>query len=224
MQSLSDVLATDVPAISLPGFVLNLALAAALAALVGATYVRFGRSLSNRSSLARHFVTVGMTTMIIITIVKSSLALSLGLVGALSIVRFRTAIKEPEELAYLFLTIAIGLGFGADQRLITIVGVAGVLAVIAAFRGTANAPDPRSLHLTVSQATGERPSLERITELVREHSRGLNLMRFDDGPDALEVAYLVRFADHRELAAADAALRAESPGLTVSFVDTDGIR
>ena len=55
-----------------------------------------------------------MTTMLIITVVKSSLALSLGLVGALSIVRFRAAIKEPEELAYLFLTIAIGLALGRE--------------------------------------------------------------------------------------------------------------
>ena len=56
---------------------------------------------------------ITMTTMLIISIVKSSLALSLGLVGALSVIRFRAAIKEPEELTYLFLTIAIGLGFGA---------------------------------------------------------------------------------------------------------------
>ena len=50
-----------------------------------------------------------MTTMLIISIVKSSLALSLGLVGALSIIRFRAAIKEPEELAYLFLAIGISI-------------------------------------------------------------------------------------------------------------------
>ena len=56
-----------------------------------------------------------MIVFFVILIVKSSLALSLGLVGALSIVRFRTPIKEPEELIYLFLAIAIGLGFGAGQ-------------------------------------------------------------------------------------------------------------
>ena len=50
--------------------------------------------------ISQKFFVLSLTTMIIITIVKSSLALSLGLVGALSIVRFRTAIKEPEELAY----------------------------------------------------------------------------------------------------------------------------
>ena len=63
-------------------------------------------------------------------IVKNSLALSLGLVGALSIVRFRAAIKEPEELVYLFLIIATGLGCGAGQLKITIVGIIFALLII----------------------------------------------------------------------------------------------
>tara|TARA_B100000989_G_C19426080_1_gene420817 strand:- start:18 stop:509 length:492 start_codon:yes stop_codon:yes gene_type:complete len=63
-------------------------------------------------------------------IVKNSLALSLGLVGALSIVRFRAAIKEPEELVYLFLIITSGLGCGSGQLKITIVGVIFSLIII----------------------------------------------------------------------------------------------
>ena len=71
-----------------------------------------------------------MTITLIISIVKSSLSLSLGLVGALSIVRYRAAIKEPEELAYLFITIAIGLGLGANQQLPTIVAFAIIVTTI----------------------------------------------------------------------------------------------
>ena len=67
---------------------------------------------------SKNFVVLGVATCIVIMIVKSSLALSLGLVGALSIVRFRAAIKEPEELVYLFLIIAVGLGTGANQLVI----------------------------------------------------------------------------------------------------------
>ena len=103
-------------------FVVNMVLAAILAWVLGYVYTRYGTSLSNRRRLARNFVMLAMTTMLIITIVKASLALSLGLVGALSIVRFRSAIKEPEELMYLFLCIAIGLGMGADQRTVTLLG------------------------------------------------------------------------------------------------------
>ncbi|MDB0022926.1 DUF4956 domain-containing protein [Flavobacteriaceae bacterium] len=78
-------------------------------------YVRYGRSMNNREYFGNIFILLGVTTCSVIIIVKSSLALSLGLVGALSIVRFRAAIKEPEELVFLFLVIAFGLSFGANQ-------------------------------------------------------------------------------------------------------------
>ena len=78
-------------------------------------YINFGRSLNNRQVFANNFILLAVVTCLIIIIVKYSLALSLGLVGALSIVRFRAAIKEPEELVYLFLVIAIGLAYGANQ-------------------------------------------------------------------------------------------------------------
>ena len=68
-----------------------------------------------------------------IVIIKNSLALSLGLVGALSIVRFRAAIKEPEELVYLFLVIAIGLGCGAGQIKVITVGILTSLLIIYAY-------------------------------------------------------------------------------------------
>ena len=50
--------------------------------------------------------------------------------GALSIVRFRTPIKEPEELAYIFLAIAIGLALGADQREVAAIAMVIILVVI----------------------------------------------------------------------------------------------
>ena len=58
------------------------------------------------------------------------MALSLGLVGALSIVRFRAAIKEPEELVYLFLIISIGLACGAGQFQVIIIGISIILILI----------------------------------------------------------------------------------------------
>lgn len=68
------------------------------------------------------FILLIPSMILIISIIKSSIALSLGLVGALSIVRFRTPIKEPEELLYLFVAIAVGLGLGANQLMATLIG------------------------------------------------------------------------------------------------------
>ena len=85
-------------------------------------------SLSNSFSNTKNsFTIVGLSTVLIISVVKSSLALSLGLVGALSIVRFRTPIKDPEELGYLFLVIASGLAAGAEQEVALIVSIPLIL-------------------------------------------------------------------------------------------------
>lgn len=80
-----------------------------LALFIKWLYQHFGKSMSNRDSVTRVFPLLTLVTIGVITVVKTSLALSLGLVGALSIVRFRAAIKEPEELVYLFLCIGVGL-------------------------------------------------------------------------------------------------------------------
>ena len=92
---------------------LNLGIGFLLSTIISLHYLYRSKTRILRKDLAYALPAIGLTTLLVITVVKSSLALSLGLVGALSIVRFRTPIKEPEELGYLFLTIAIGLGFGA---------------------------------------------------------------------------------------------------------------
>jgi hypothetical protein len=121
--------------IDISNFIISLLSATILCFLVQLFYIKYSSSLSNRKEFAKNFVILGVTTSIVIMIVKSSLALSLGLVGALSIVRFRAAIKEPEELVYLFLIIAIGLGCGANQLIITIVGITFALILIMIYSG-----------------------------------------------------------------------------------------
>ncbi len=121
--------------IDIQGFVISLFCAALLSFFVQLFYIKYSSSLSNKKEFSKNFVVLGVTTTIVIMIVKSSLALSLGLVGALSIVRFRAAIKEPEELVYLFLIIAIGLGCGANQLLIITTGIFFALIVIVFYSG-----------------------------------------------------------------------------------------
>jgi len=121
--------------IDIPNFILSLICTVILSFFVQLFYIRYSSSLSNRKEFSKNFVILAVTTCIVIMIVKSSLALSLGLVGALSIVRFRAAIKEPEELVYLFLIIAIGLGCGANQLIITTVGIIFSLILIVIYSG-----------------------------------------------------------------------------------------
>ena len=111
-------------------FIEAILLATILCILIQFVYLKFSTSLSNKLDFSKNFIILGVATTLVITIVKSSLALSLGLVGALSIVRFRAAIKEPEELVYLFLIIATGLGCGSGQLKITLVGISISIIII----------------------------------------------------------------------------------------------
>ena len=119
---------SDAP-LSVALLLLNLGIGVLLSLVIKWHFSRFGSTLSNREEFSQVFPFVLLTTILIITVVKSSLALSLGLVGALSIVRFRTPIKEPEELAYLFISIAVGLGLGANQTIPTVIASIFILAV-----------------------------------------------------------------------------------------------
>ena len=93
-------------------------------------YIRRSFSLTGKMHIGSIIPVLSAVVFLVIVVVKSSLALSLGLVGALSIVRFRTPIKEPEELVYLFLAIAVGLGYAAGQILITTVLTLSILFVV----------------------------------------------------------------------------------------------
>lgn len=129
-KTLSNFFINENVEINLTTFSFNLIIVVLLTYLIKLVYNKYSQSLSNKDYFSKNFVVLGITTCIVITIVKSSLALSLGLVGALSIVRFRAAIKEPEELVYLFLVIATGLGIGANQVKITIVGIIVALIIV----------------------------------------------------------------------------------------------
>ena len=129
-NEITNLLSTQNISVNVDNFVIAIFLSILLGFLVRQFYIRFSTTLSNKVEFSKIFIILAATTTIVITIVKSSLALSLGLVGALSIVRFRAAIKEPEELVYLFLLIAIGLGCGAGQFFITVIGVSIILILI----------------------------------------------------------------------------------------------
>jgi uncharacterized membrane protein YhiD involved in acid resistance len=208
----------------LPTLIMSLVVAALLGAALGLFYVRFGHSLSNRRLFARNFLLLTVTTTLIISIVKSSLALSLGLVGALSIVRFRAAIKEPEELAFLFLAIAVGLGLGAGQGLVTLVAFAIILILIAVRSLlTRKTPDQANLFLTVTSAAPDRLSVDQILEALAASDARANLKRFDETPDAIQVSFSAHFKETGKLEEFSRRLRALSPAVTVSCLDDRGL-
>ena len=220
---MEQYLATQTGKIPILGFVINLLLTALLCYLLGRLFVAYGAAPSNRRSFARNFVMLGTTTMVIITVVKSSLALSLGLVGALSIVRFRAAIKDPEELTYLFLCISIGLGLGADQRWITLIAFAVIGIIIVVKRRLESTGQAQHVHLTVSTAQPAGLSLSTVVGVLERHATELSLTRFDESAGRLEASFTVGMAKVSALEAASAELRALNQGVKVTFLNYEAL-
>jgi uncharacterized membrane protein YhiD involved in acid resistance len=223
LQTFAQFLTTTSGPIPVGAFVLNLLLAGLLAYVLSQIYARYGNSLSNRKLFSQNFVLMTMTTMMIISIVKSSLALSLGLVGALSIVRFRAAIKEPEELAYLFLAICLGLGFGANQGIITAITFFIVVAIIVMKNRVLRKDENQNLFLTVHNHNPRDVGIEHIVETLQNNSSGVNLKRFDETDKVFEASFLVEFRDFKQLNEAKYALQKLDGSLKISFLDNKGV-
>jgi hypothetical protein len=219
-----DQLGIHLPAaepLALGALLLNLGIGFALALALRWHFERFASTLSNRSEFAQVFPFVVLTTVLIITVVKSSLALSLGLVGALSIVRFRTPIKEPEELAYLFLAIAMGLGLGAGQTVPTVVASAAILAAVAAMRWALRGRSRTNLYLSIQWAApgGDERPIRALGEVIGRHTVAGQLRRVDKRDGSLDATWLIDVSNADQLSTLVQELERSFPGVGVSFVD-----
>lgn len=174
-------------------FVIDLIVCTLLSMGIGRFYIRYGNAVSNRGRFAANFVPLALTTMSIMVIVKPSVALSLGLVGALSIVRFRAAIKDPEELTYLFLTIAVGLATGADQPLIAIIVVLFILLFLYLSKKVGNTPsfkDEDRFYVNITTDTTDMIQIERI---LKESFSFVELKRMGTLPEqGLDLSFICK--------------------------------
>jgi hypothetical protein len=179
---------------SIVDFLINIFMTIILSYIIGLVYSKYGNSLSNRKKLLQTFVLISVTVMLVISIVKSSLALSLGLVGALSIVRFRTAIKEPEELVYFFVAIALGLGMGANQRLVTLVGaIIIILYIVIQNMNTVSNAVQQNLIVTISNTSETGLDENKILEMLNKYSSKIDLRRLDAANNSTELSLNIEF-------------------------------
>ncbi len=191
---LTNVSLTELP---IEDFIINLILGTIIAFVVMFTYTKNANSISNKSVLANQFPLLLLITMFIIMIVKSSLALSLGLVGALSIVRFRTAIKEPSELIYLFMCIGFGLGLGANQRALTIIAFLFIISFIWIYNLITGKKekDEQNMIITINNTEDQKPDLKYVVHIIRQNTIFVDLLRVEESKNNIDVHFNVKFED-----------------------------
>lgn len=201
-------------------FLLNVLLIALLAGILRWYYIRFGHALSNRRRFGNNFLPLALGTLLVIMIVKSSIALSLGLVGALSIVRFRAAIKDPEELTFLFIAIGLGLAGGANEPLLALISFALILLLLFV-QHKLYGKHPlaqRSGAVYVNIQTGQS-DLRAIANVLSAIFPYVELKRMDTLDAGLDLSFLCQAESIDQLAAVREQLLRLSPNTRLSIVD-----
>ncbi|HBO61403.1 MAG TPA: DUF4956 domain-containing protein [Olsenella sp.] len=171
---------------------LDMALALLLACLVGLfvvfVYRRTYSGVMYSASFGATLVALTLVTTLVILAVSSNVLLSLGMVGALSIVRFRTPVKEPLDIVFLFWCIAAGIVLAAGLIPLALLGSAFIGAVLLAFSARRNVDRP---YLLVMRASTEE--VARAAEsLVRERARAASLKSKTVAPGRIELDFEVR--------------------------------
>ena len=206
--------------VSIDSLLLNLLLGILLSAIVGWHYNRRAKSRVLRRDLGLVLPVICLTTLLVISVVKSSLALSLGLVGALSIVRFRTPIKEPEELAYIFLAIAIGLSLGADQREVACIATGIILIMISIIDLGRRSRKIVTGNILISlEVPKPQAQIDEILDTLELGPTGLNIRRIDQDEQSISITAFINLKDRVTLTKFSQDFESKFPGGRFSILD-----
>ena len=209
--------------LSYTDLLINLLIAALLAWILELIFVKYSSTINNKKIFSKNFIIIATTTAFIISIVKSSLALSLGLVGALSIIRFRTAIKEPEEISYLFICIGIGLGLGANYKLVTITAILLIIIIIIFKDKFLNSKEiaNEAIYLTINY--NGKLDLNSILQTCSKHCSSLYLRDFDLLTDNTQIGLVVNFSEPKKIDELIKDVKSINEKIEINFVNKHDI-
>ena len=172
MTNFSDIFKSsfleNMTSVSLVDMVITLALAFGLGLFIFLVYKKTYSGVMYSSSFGGTLIAMTMITSMTILAVTSNVVLSLGMVGALSIVRFRTAIKEPMDIAFLFWAIAAGIVLAAGMIPLAVFGSVIIGIVMMLFINRKAVHNPYIAVISVRDAAAEKVAVEYLTKNVEK--------------------------------------------------------
>ena len=197
----------NVTSVSILDMALALVLAFSIGLFIFLVYKKTFSGVMYSSSFGVTLVALTMVTTMVILAVTSNVVLSLGMVGALSIVRFRTAIKEPLDIAFLFWSIAVGIVLAAGLIPLAVFGSMVIGFMLLVFVNRKSRCDP---YIAVLQCDGP-DSEARAKELLQQNTRLCVVKSKTVQKDAVELNLEIRLKD-------------ESTGFINALADLPGVR
>ncbi len=172
---------------SLPEILTNLVLACVLCVMVSMVYSKTHKGLSYSQSFAHTIVFVGVIVAVVMMIIGGSLARAFALVGALSIIRFRTVVKDTKDTAFIFASLAAGMAAGTSNYLVALVGTGFIMLVAFGLYWTNFGATYKSEFLLRFVFRGDadsEPYIEKMNTYASRHNL-LNMEASGDGETML---------------------------------------
>lgn len=151
-----------VSGVSVTDMIIAMAIAFALGLFIYIVYKKTFRGVMYSSSFGVSLMAMTLITTLIILAVTSNVILSLGMVGALSIVRFRTAVKEPLDIAFLFWAISAGIVTGAGLIPLAVIGSVFIGIILVIFVNVKTSDTPYIAIISCTDETAEKAAAELL--------------------------------------------------------------
>ena len=194
-MSFSDIFKSsfleNVTSVSLLDMVLALVLAFGVGMFIFFIYKKTYAGVMYSSSFGVTLVALTMITTLVILAVTSNVVLSLGMVGALSIVRFRTAIKEPMDIAFLFWAIAVGIVLAAGFIPLAVIGSVIIGIILLVFANRKSSANPYIVVLTCDGSESEK----KATDFLAQQSKKCTVKSKTARKGAVELNLEIRLKD-----------------------------
>lgn len=152
----------NITSVSILDMALALVLAFGLGLFIFFVYKKTYQGVMYSSSFGTTLIALTMITTVVILAVTSNVVLSLGMVGALSIVRFRTAIKEPLDIAFLFWSIAVGIVLAAGMIPLAVIGSVVIGLILLVFVNRKQHSSPYIAVLSCTDSAAEKAAVEYL--------------------------------------------------------------
>lgn len=158
----------NITSVSILDMLLALILAFGIGMFIFLVYKKTYQGVMYSSSFGTTLIALTMITTVVILAVTSNVVLSLGMVGALSIVRFRTAIKEPLDIAFLFWSIAVGIVLAAGMVPLAVVGSVFIGIILLVFVNKKSYCNPYIVVLSCTDSTAEKNAMMFLEKQVQK--------------------------------------------------------
>lgn len=158
----------NIASVSILDMALALILAFGIGMFIFLVYKKTYQGVMYSSSFGTTLVALTMITTVVILAVVSNVVLSLGMVGALSIVRFRTAIKEPLDIAFLFWSIAVGIVLAAGMIPLAIIGSIVIGLILLIFVNRKSYCNPYIVILSCTDSAAEKRARDFLEKQVQK--------------------------------------------------------